>query len=81
MALEEILTAYLPLLEALAEGDLAAAACWLELAAEVERAAPEALAEARACLPVDLALELELRRLELELAAVQAALRQLEEQP
>ena len=79
MALEEILTSYVPLLEALAEGDLSAAAFWLKQAAEVERSAPEALAEARRVLPVGLALELELRQVELELATVQAALRQLEE--
>ena len=78
-ALEKILTAYIPLLEALAADDLTAAAFWLEQAAEVERSAPEALAEARRVLPVGLALELELRQVETQLATVQAALRQLEE--
>ena len=79
MALEEILTSYVPLLEALAEGDLSAAAFWLEEAYQAERASPEAVAEARAWLPVDLALELELRQVETQLATVQAALRRLEE--
>ena len=79
MARNDILTAYVPLVEALAEGDLAAAAFWLEEAYQAERASPESVAAARAWLPVDLALELELRQVEMQLATVQAALRQLEE--
>ena len=81
MALEEILMAYIPLLEALAADDLEAAAFFLDVAAEAEaeRAAPEVLVAARELLPPDLALELSLRQTELKLAAVQAAIRKLEE--
>ena len=77
-ALETVLATYIPLLEALDAGDLEAAAFFLDVAAEAERAAPEVLAAARELLPPDLALELELRQTELKLAAVQATLRGLE---
>jgi len=78
-ALETVLSAYVPLLEALDAGDLEAAAFFLEVAAEAERAAPEeVLGLARELLPPDLALDLELRRVELQLQAVQAARRGLE---
>ena len=78
-ALETVLATYIPLLEALDAGDLEAAAFFLDVAAEAEQAAPEVLVVARELLPSDLALELEGRRVELKLAAVQAALRGLEE--
>jgi len=78
-ALETVLATYIPLLEALDAGDLEAAAFFLDVAAEAERAAPEVLVAARELLPTDLALELELRQTELKLAAVQAAIRKLEE--
>lgn len=78
-ALETVLATYIPLLESLDAGDLEAAAFFLDVAAEAERAAPEVLVAARELLPPDLALELELRRTEIKLAAVQAALRGLEE--
>ena len=78
-ALETVLATYIPLLEALDAGDLEAAAFFLDVAAEAEQAAPEVLVVARELLPSDLALELELRQTELKLAAVQAALRGLEE--
>ena len=76
-ALETVLATYIPLLESLEAGDLEAAAFSLEVAAEAERAAPEVLAAARELLPLDLALELELRQTEIKLAAVQAAIRKL----
>lgn len=78
-ALETVLATYIPLLESLEAGDLEAAGFFLEVAAEAERAAPEVLVAARELLPPDLALELEIRQVEIKLAAVQAALRGLEE--
>ena len=50
-ALETVLATYIPLLEALDAGDLEAAAFFLDVAAEAERAAPEVLVAAREVLP------------------------------
>lgn len=76
--MDEIMQAYISLLEALISEDHDGAAFALELAAEVEEKNRAEVREARALLPVDVSLLLEERSLQREMARVQAALRALD---
>lgn len=77
--LEQLIVVYLSLVQALHDGDLEAAAFYLDVAAQAERSAAEAdLQAGRALLPPDVVLLLEERGVEQRLAQVRAALEQVE---